>query len=68
MKFTVKQIADLIGAEIVGNPDAVISKFSKIDAGEEEGLSFLANPKYTHYIYTTKATAVLVSNDFHPTQ
>ncbi len=68
MKFTVKQIADLIGAEIVGNPDAVISKFSKIDAGEEEGLSFLANPKYTHYIYATKATAVLVSNDFHPTQ
>ncbi len=68
MRFTVKQIADLIGAKIEGNPDAIISKFSKIDAGEEEGLSFLANPKYTHYIYTTKATAVLVDNDFQPTK
>lgn len=68
MKFTVQQIADIIGAKVEGNPDAIISKFSKIDAGEEQGLSFLANPKYTHHIYTTKATAVLVSNDFQPTQ
>ena len=58
MEFTVKQIADMIGATAEGNPDAIISKFSKIDAGEEQGLSFLANPKYTHYVYTTKATAV----------
>ena len=67
MEFTVKQIAEMIGAKVEGNPDAVISKFSKIDAGEEQGLSFLANPKYTHFIYTTKATAVLVSDDFQPT-
>ncbi|MBP7210508.1 MAG: UDP-3-O-(3-hydroxymyristoyl)glucosamine N-acyltransferase [Paludibacteraceae bacterium] len=66
MKFTVQQIADMIGAKVEGNPDAVISKFSKIDAGEEEGLSFLANPKYTHFIYTTQATAVLVDNEFRP--
>ena len=66
MKFTVKQIADKIGATIVGNPDALIDRFSKIEVGEEGGLSFLANPKYTHYIYTTGATAVLVSEDFTP--
>ncbi len=66
MKFTVQQIADQIGARVEGNPQAVISRFSKIDAGEEEGLSFLANPKYTHYIYTTLATAVLVGEDFKP--
>lgn len=67
MKYTVKQIADMIGAKVEGNPDAIISKFSKIDDAEEQGLSFLANPKYTHHIYTTKATAVLVDNEFKPT-
>ncbi|MFA6868568.1 MAG: UDP-3-O-(3-hydroxymyristoyl)glucosamine N-acyltransferase [Bacteroidales bacterium] len=68
MEFTVKQIADMIGAEVEGNPDAIISKFSKIDAGEAQGLSFLANPKYTPHIYTTKATAVLVDKNFVATQ
>ena len=68
MKFTVQQIADQLGARVEGNPDAILSKFSKIDAGEEEGLSFLANPAYTHYIYDTKATAVLVSDDFEPSK
>lgn len=64
MQFTVKQIADLIQGNIEGNPNSVLTKFSKIEEGEEGGLSFLANPKYTHYIYATKATAVLVSADF----
>ena len=68
MKFTVKEIADVIGGVVEGNPDAVIDKFSKIEEGEEGGLSFLANIKYTPHIYTTKATAVLVSNDFVPTR
>jgi len=68
MTFTVKQIAEVIGGVIEGNPDAVISKFSKIEEGEEGGLSFLANIKYTPHIYTTKATAVLVSADFTPSQ
>jgi UDP-3-O-[3-hydroxymyristoyl] glucosamine N-acyltransferase len=68
MTFTVKEIAEVIGATIEGNPDAIITKFSKIEDGEEGGLSFLANTKYTPHIYTTKATAVLVSNDFVPTR
>jgi len=68
MTFTVKEIAEVIGATIEGNPDAIITTFSKIEQGEEGGLSFLANTKYTPYIYTTKATAVLVSNDFVPTR
>lgn len=66
MEFTVQQIADQIGATVEGNPQAKICKFTKIEIGEEGGLSFLANPKYTHYIYTTGATAVLVSNEFTP--
>ena len=68
MTFTVKEIAEVIGAAIEGNPEAVITKFSKIEEGEDGGLSFLANIKYTPHIYTTKATAVLVSTDFQPTR
>ena len=41
-----------------GNPAAEVHKLCKIEEGEDGGLSFLANPKYTHYIYQTKATAV----------
>jgi UDP-3-O-[3-hydroxymyristoyl] glucosamine N-acyltransferase len=67
MTFTVKDIADVIGGIVEGNPEAVITKFSKIEEGEEGGLSFLANTKYTPHIYSTKATAVLVSKDFVPT-
>ncbi len=66
MNFTAKQIADVLQGRIEGNPDTLLNKFSKIEQGEEGGLSFLANPKYTHYIYTTQASAVLVSNDFQP--
>ena len=66
MQFTVQQIADLIQGSIEGNPQAVLTKFSKIEAGEEGGLSFLANPKYIGYIYDTQATAVLVGSDFIP--
>ncbi len=68
MKFTVKEIAQVIGGTVEGNAEAVIDKFSKIEKGEEGGISFLANVKYTPYIYTTKATAVLVSSNFIPTQ
>jgi UDP-3-O-[3-hydroxymyristoyl] glucosamine N-acyltransferase len=66
MTISVKQIAEILNAEIIGNPDAVVSKLCKIEEGEPEGLTFLANPKYTQYIYDTKATAVIVSNDFVP--
>jgi UDP-3-O-[3-hydroxymyristoyl] glucosamine N-acyltransferase len=68
MVFTVKEIADVIGGVIEGNPDAVITEFSKIEEGKEGGLSFLANTKYIPHIYTTKATAVLVSKEFVPTR
>ncbi len=66
MKFTVAQIAELLSAEIVGNPEAIVTNVCKIEEGFEGGLTFLANPKYTHYIYETKATAVIVNQDFVP--
>ena len=66
MKFTVTQIAAILGGTVEGNPDAQVSRLCKIEEGQPEGLSFLANLKYTNYIYDTQATAVIVSKDFVP--
>lgn len=66
MKFTATQIADILQGEVVGNPNALVSKLSKIEEGEEESLTFLANPKYNSYIYTTKATVTIVNKNFLP--
>jgi UDP-3-O-[3-hydroxymyristoyl] glucosamine N-acyltransferase len=64
MKFTVKQIAEIINGRIEGDENASVSSLAKIEEGGENTLSFLANPKYTHYIYETTATACIVSDDF----
>jgi UDP-3-O-[3-hydroxymyristoyl] glucosamine N-acyltransferase len=64
MKFTVQQIADITNGSIEGNANAEVSRLSKIEEGGENTLTFLANPKYTHYIYSTTATACIVSADF----
>lgn len=66
MEFTVSKIAEIVKAEIIGNPEALIRTVCKIEEGVPGGLTFLANPKYTHYIYETKATAVIVNDDFVP--
>ena len=64
MKFTAAQIAGILEGEVEGNPEVEVSKLSKIEEGIPESLSFLSNPKYTQYIYTTKASAVIVDKDF----
>lgn len=64
MEFTVAQIAGILGGEIEGNPDAVVNTLSKIEEGKEKSLTFLANPAYTDFIYTTNATAAIVSKTF----
>ncbi len=66
MKFTAKQIADLLQGEIDGNPEASVYTFSKIEEGVEGAISFLANPQYESYIYGTKSSVVLVNKDFQP--
>lgn len=66
MKFTAEQIADILGGEIVGNPQVEVSKISKIEEGVEGALTFLANPKYIPYIYKTKASIAIVNKDFEP--
>jgi len=64
MEFTAKQIAELLNGTIEGNENAVVNNFSKIEEGKSGSLSFLANPKYTHYIYETEASVVLINNGF----
>jgi len=66
MKFTAEQIAGILEGEVVGNPNAEVHKLSKIEEGSEGSLTFLANPKYLPYIYTTQATITIVNNTFVP--
>lgn len=66
MKFTAKQIASFIDGEIIGNENAEVYTFAKIEEGIPGALSFLANPKYAEYIYTTQSSIVLVNKDFEP--
>lgn len=61
MEFTARQIAELIQGEVVGNPEAKVSYVSKIEEGKTGTISFLANPKYTPYIYDTEASIVIVN-------
>lgn len=66
MKITVEQLAALVHGTVEGNAEAVINNYAKIEEATEGCLTFLANPKYTHFIYQTQATAVLVRTDFVP--
>ncbi|POS02035.1 UDP-3-O-[3-hydroxymyristoyl] glucosamine N-acyltransferase [Flavobacterium croceum DSM 17960] len=68
MKFTAEQIAGILEGDIIGNPEAQVYKLSKIEEGTEGSLTFLANPKYSNYIYTTKATITIVNKTFVPEQ
>ena len=63
MQFTARQIADFIGGRVEGNENAVVSTFAKIEEGQEGAITFLSNPKYTPYIYETKASIVLINED-----
>lgn len=66
MEFSAKQIAEFIQGEIVGDPNTKVHTFAKIEEGIPGAVSFLANPKYIQYIYSTKASIVLVNKDFTP--
>jgi len=62
MQFTAAQIAALINATVEGNPDAAIQDIARIEEGRQDALSFIANPKYEHYLYETNAGIVIVNN------
>lgn len=68
VEFTAAQIAALLGGKVEGDPEAKVWNVARIEDGAPGMLSFLANPKYIHYLYETKSTIVLVNEDFEPTE
>ena len=68
MEFSAKQIAEYLGGSVEGNENATVKTFAKIEEGVKGAISFLANPHYAHYLYTTQSSIVLVNNDFVPEQ
>ena len=63
MEFTAKQIAELIGGRIEGDENTSVCSFSKIEEGTPGSISFLSNPKYSHFLYDTHASVVIVNED-----
>ena len=63
MEFTAKQIAQFIQGKIEGDENATVNTFSKIEEGKPGAITFLSNPKYTHFIYNTQASIVIVNED-----
>ena len=68
MEFTAKQLAEVLGGTVEGNPQEKVSSFAKIEHGKKGQLCFYANPKYEQYVYTSKASVLLVNSDFQPKQ
>ena len=66
MKFTAEQIAGILEGEVIGNPMAEVFRLSKIEEGSDGSLTFLSNPKYLNYIYSTKASVTIVNETFEP--
>ena len=68
MEISVREIAQKFNGEVVGDPDARITAPARIEYGKPGNICFFANPKYEHYVYTSKATAILVNRSFVPAQ
>ena len=68
MQISAKDLSHSLNGIIEGNPNVMVSQPSKIEEATEDSICFFANPKYEHYVYTTKAAIILVSKDFVPTQ
>lgn len=66
MNITAAKLAEMISATVEGNPDVIISAPARIEEAGPGNITFLANPAYEHHLYSTRASAVLISNDFTP--
>ena len=66
MELTAKQLAGVLHGTVEGNPEAKVTSFAKIEHGKPGQLCFYANPKYEQYVYTSRASVLLVNNDFTP--
>lgn len=66
MEFTLDQVAGILGGEVKGDGHETVNMLAKIQEAKKGQITFLSNPKYEQYIYTTRATAVIVNRDFIP--
>lgn len=66
MEFKAKEIADILGGTVDGNPEATVTTFARIESGKPGAICFFANPKYEHYVYECKADVIIVNNTFEP--
>ena len=66
MEFKAKEIADILGGTVEGDPEVAVTSFTRIESGKPGTICFLANPKYEQYIYTSKADIVIVNKTFEP--
>ena len=68
MEFSATQIAAILNGEIIGSNSVIVTDLSKIEEGKRGTLSFLSNPKYEEFIYTTKSSICIVNNEFSPSK
>ena len=66
MEFKAKELAEILGGTVDGNPEATVSTFARIEQGKPGAICFFANPKYEHYVYECKADIIIVNNTFEP--
>jgi UDP-3-O-[3-hydroxymyristoyl] glucosamine N-acyltransferase len=68
MELTARQLAEVLKGTVDGDPEAKVTSFAKIEHGKPGQLCFFANPKYEQYVYTSRASVLLVNRDFEPRQ
>lgn len=66
MEFKAKEIAEILGGTVDGNPEATVTTFARIESGKSGAISFFANPKYEQYVYTCKSDIIIVNRTFEP--
>ena len=66
MEFKAKEIAEILGGTVDGNPEATVTTFARIESGKPGAICFFANPKYENYVYQCKASIIIVNNTFEP--
>ncbi len=66
MEFKAKEIAEILNGTVDGNPEALVTDFARIETGKPGTISFFANPKYEHYVYTSQASIIIVNRSFEP--
>ena len=66
MEFKAKEIAEILGGTVEGNPEATVTSFARIESGKPGTICFFANPKYEQHVYTCKADIIIVNKTFEP--